>query len=127
MKNRRLDRGNTDEDAIHPPGRLTHLNFGAYHLRLALLTGTPPEGCVPTSLKWTYFRAMQFQPSFEVTYGQEKAGRFQEAAGDAAAGFEPHCKPHAKRRALGGRGYGAGHCRPRRQLLYQGISVQPEQ
>ena len=45
----------------HPMGRLTHLNFGAYHFRLAFSVGTPP-GRPKT------FYCGGFGP-IEVTYG----------------------------------------------------------
>src|ERR1700694_2050089 len=42
------------DSPLHPSQRLTHLNLGAYHLRLALLPGTPPRGR-PRSLMCQFF------------------------------------------------------------------------
>jgi hypothetical protein len=46
--------------------RLTRLDFGAYHLRLAFRVGTP-LGRRPKTFLW------RLRPT-EVTYGQEEAG-----------------------------------------------------
>lgn len=55
---------------VQPPVRLTHLNFGAYHLRLALRPGRLRDGASSEFDESDFFRSDFFEDrKLEVTYG----------------------------------------------------------